>query len=74
MLPGLILYGPGLMYIAALQGVPEELYEAAELEGAELRDKDLRTVTLPRMRPVVAMMLIFSASSARCRSSSCRSS
>jgi len=58
-LPGLILYGPGLMYIAALQSVPEELYEAAELEGAGFFKK-IQTVTLPRLRPVIAMMLIFS--------------
>ncbi len=58
-LPGLILFGPGLIYIAALQNVPEELYEAAELEGAGFLRK-VRTVTLPRLRPVIAMMLIFS--------------
>jgi len=33
-LPGLIMYGPGLIYIATLQGIPDELYQAAELEGA----------------------------------------
>jgi multiple sugar transport system permease protein len=58
-LPGLILFGPGLMYIASLQGVPEELYEAAELEGAGFFTKIWR-ITLPRLRPVVAMMMIFS--------------
>lgn len=58
-LPGIILFGPGLMYIAALQTIPEELYEAAELEGAGFWRK-IRTVTLPRLRPVIAMMLIFS--------------
>jgi multiple sugar transport system permease protein len=58
-LPGLILFGPGLIYIAALQNIPEELYEAAELEGAGLLTK-VRCVTLPRLRPVVAMMLVFS--------------
>lgn len=58
-LPGLILFGPGLIYIAALQSVPEELYEAAELEGAGFFAK-MRLVTLPRLRPIVAMMLILS--------------
>lgn len=58
-LPGLILFGPGLIYIAALQSIPEELYEAAELEGAGFFKK-MRYVTLPRLRPIIAMMLIFS--------------
>jgi multiple sugar transport system permease protein len=58
-LPGIVMFGPGLIYIAALQNVPEELYEAAELEGAGFWRKVL-TVTLPRLRPVIAMMLIFS--------------
>jgi multiple sugar transport system permease protein len=58
-LPGLVLFGPGLVYIASLQGIPEELYEAAELEGAGFWRK-VRQITLPRLRPVIAMMLIFS--------------
>jgi multiple sugar transport system permease protein len=58
-LPGLILFGPGLIYIAVLQNIPDELYEAAELEGAGLFKK-IGFVTLPRLRPVIAMMLIFS--------------
>jgi len=56
-LPGLIMFGPGLIYIATLQGIPEELYEAAHLEGASFLQK-IWHVTLPRMRPVVAMMLL----------------
>jgi len=58
-LPGLILFGPGLIYIAALQSIPDELYEAAELEGAGFFAK-IRLVTLPRLRPIIAMMLLFS--------------
>src|SRR5579871_5191130 len=58
-LPGLILFGPGLIYIAALQNIPEELYEAAEVEGAGFFRK-IWFVTLPRLRPIIAMMLIFS--------------
>ncbi len=58
-LPGLLLFGPGLIYIAALQNIPDELYEAAELEGAGIAQK-MRLVTFPRLRPVIAMMLIFS--------------
>lgn len=58
-LPGLIMYGPGLVYIATLQSVPGELYEAADLEGAGLWRK-IWSITLPRLRPIIAMMLILS--------------
>jgi len=60
-LPGLLLYGPGLIYIAMLQGIPDELYEAAELEGAKFWTK-IWHITLPRLRPIIAMMLILSVS------------
>jgi len=56
-LPGLIMFGPGLIYIATLQGIPEELYEAAHLEGAGFWQK-IWHVTLPRIRPIIAMMLL----------------
>ena len=56
-LPGLIMYGPGLIYIATLQSIPEELYEAAELEGVSFWGK-IWYITLPRMRPIIAVMLI----------------
>lgn len=58
-LPGLIMYGPGLIYIASLQGIPEELYEAAHLEGASFWQK-IWHITLPRIRPIIAMMLLLS--------------
>jgi len=56
-LPGLIMYGPGLIYIATIQGIPDELYEAADLEGAGMRRK-IWSITLPRLRPIISMMLI----------------
>lgn len=58
-LPGLIMYGPGLIYIASIQGIPDELYESAELEGASFWQK-IWYITLPRLRPIISMMLILS--------------
>jgi len=58
-LPGLVMFGPGLIYIATIQGIPEELYEAAHLEGASFFQK-IWHVTLPRIRPIIAMMLLLS--------------
>jgi multiple sugar transport system permease protein len=57
-LPGVIMFGPGLVYIASLQSIPDELYEAADIEGAGVWQK-IRYITLPRIRPIIAMMLIF---------------
>jgi len=56
-LPGLIMFGPGLMYIASLQSVPNEFYEAAELEGARFGQK-IWHITLPRLRPIISMLLL----------------
>jgi len=56
-LPGLIMFAPGLVYIASLQSIPESFYEAAELEGASFFKK-IWHITLPRLRPIIAMMLI----------------
>ena len=53
------MFGPGLIYIATLQGIPGELYEAAHLEGASFGQK-IWHVTLPRIRPIIAMMLLLS--------------
>ncbi|MET9059310.1 sugar ABC transporter permease [Streptomyces antibioticus] len=49
--------GATLIYLAALQGVPGELYEAAELDGAGLLRK-VWHVTIPQTRLVLALMLL----------------
>jgi multiple sugar transport system permease protein len=46
-----------LIYLAALQGVPGELYEAAELDGASILRR-VRHVTLPQLRLIVSLMLM----------------
>jgi multiple sugar transport system permease protein len=56
--PGIVLFGPGLIYMAALQGIPSSYYEAAEVEGAGFWRK-VWTISLPRLRPVITMLLTF---------------
>ena len=56
--PGILLFGPGLIYMAALQSIPSSYYEAAEIEGASFWRK-IWTISLPRMRPIIVMMLTF---------------
>jgi multiple sugar transport system permease protein len=46
-----------LIYLAALQTIPGELYEAAELDGAGVWQR-LRHVTIPQTRFVLAMLLL----------------
>lgn len=58
-LPGLITYGPGLIYISTLQAVPRDLYEAAELDGASFLRK-VWAITLPTLRPIIAILLLLS--------------
>lgn len=41
-----------LLYLAALQGIPGELYEAARLDGASVWQR-FRYVTLPLLKPVM---------------------
>ncbi|MGW7642369.1 carbohydrate ABC transporter permease [Streptomyces bobili] len=49
--------GATLIYLAALQSVPGELYEAAELDGAGLLRK-VWHVTIPQTRLVLLLMLL----------------
>src|SRR5579859_352343 len=46
-----------IIYLAALQGVPAQLYEAAEIDGANLWRR-LWHITLPTIRPIMLLMLI----------------
>jgi ABC-type sugar transport system permease subunit len=50
------VFGQYMLYwMAALQNVPEELYEAADLDGANERQK-LLFITLPVIRPVAVII------------------
>ena len=48
-----------IMYLAALKSVPEQLYEAASIDGAGAAQK-LFFVTLPMMRNIIAITVLFS--------------
>ena len=49
--------GALIMYLAALQNIPGELYEAAEMEGASLWQR-IRHVTVPQMRFILLVLLL----------------
>ncbi|MFN3698651.1 MAG: carbohydrate ABC transporter permease [Dictyoglomus sp.] len=50
--------GPNmLLFIAGLQGIPEELYEAAEIDGAN-RWQQFFYITLPGLRPVLLFVSV----------------
>jgi multiple sugar transport system permease protein len=61
--PSFILLGlwglgqPMVIYLAALQGVPKEMYEVASLEGAGPLQR-LRYVTLPMISPVILFNVV----------------
>lgn len=47
--------GPGsLIYLAALKGIPEELYEASEIDGAGFRSK-LKSIVFPYLKPLLVI-------------------
>jgi multiple sugar transport system permease protein len=46
-----------LIYLAALQNIPGELYEAAELDGAGVFSR-IRHVTIPQTRLILLMLLL----------------
>ena len=48
-----------MMYLAALKSVPDELYEAASIDGATWWQRT-RYVTLPMTRNVIAVTMLFS--------------
>lgn len=65
--PALILMGLWMgvggyncvLYLAGLQGVPDELYEAADLDGAGWWDK-IRHITWPLLAPTTFFILVMS--------------
>jgi multiple sugar transport system permease protein len=48
-----------IMYLAALKSVPEQLYEAASIDGANAWQKFVH-ITLPMMRNIIAITVLFS--------------
>jgi multiple sugar transport system permease protein len=48
-----------LLYLASLQGVPKQLYEAAEIDGAGIFRR-FRTITLPMITPIIFFDLVTS--------------
>jgi multiple sugar transport system permease protein len=48
-----------IMYLAALKSVPEQLYEAAAIDGASAWQRFIH-VTLPMMRNIIAITVLFS--------------
>jgi raffinose/stachyose/melibiose transport system permease protein len=52
-----------VLYLAALQGIPHELYEAAAIDGAG-RWRSFVNVTLPMLRPVIAFSTLLALTGA----------
>lgn len=52
-----------IIYLAALMSVPNELYEACDIDGASFLTKHL-TVTIPHIMPTIALVTTISAISA----------
>lgn len=52
-----------MIYLSALIGVPRDLYEAADIDGASEIKKHL-TVTIPQIMPTIALVVIISSISA----------
>jgi cellobiose transport system permease protein len=48
-----------VIYLAGLQGIPRELYEAAEIDGASMTQIFFR-ITLPLLKPIILFSLILS--------------
>ncbi|RIK37855.1 MAG: hypothetical protein DCC55_22985 [Chloroflexi bacterium] len=49
--------GPVVLFLAALQGIHREIYEAAMVDGARRWDM-LRYITLPLLRPMVIFVMV----------------
>ena len=49
-----------VVFLAALQGIPRELYEAGEVDGAGPWVR-FRSITLPQLRPVILFCTVYSS-------------
>ncbi|RCW74754.1 carbohydrate ABC transporter permease [Saliterribacillus persicus] len=48
-----------IIYLAGLQGIPNELYEAAVIDGASVRQK-IQYITIPMLRPIIILTVFTS--------------
>src|SRR5262249_23062410 len=48
---------PTLIFLAGLQGIPDQLYEAARIDGANRRQAFLH-ITLPLLRPTILFVTV----------------
>jgi len=48
-----------LIYLAAMQAIPKDLYEAAALDGAS-RMRQFWSITIPQLRPTIIFTVIIS--------------
>ena len=48
-----------MIWLAALQGIPEDLYEAARIDGAN-KWQQFKNITVPLLSPTTFMLLILS--------------
>lgn len=53
----LSFFMPFLLYLAALQNIPEQLYEAASLDGAG-RWRQFVSITVPQLAPTTVLVLV----------------
>ncbi|MCL2060304.1 MAG: ABC transporter permease subunit [Oscillospiraceae bacterium] len=50
-----------ILYLAAIMGIDQEIYEAADIDGANIFTK-IRVITLPSLKPTVVTLLLLSVS------------
>jgi multiple sugar transport system permease protein len=50
-----------VMFLAGLKSIPQELYDAADIDGADRWSDRVRTVTLPLLGPVTMFVVIITA-------------
>ena len=64
MLPLILGGGLGIfIYLSALQGIPQEWYEAADIDGASILEK-IRYITLPAIGPIIGLQFILALTGA----------
>lgn len=51
-----------IIYLAAISGIDQELYEAARVDGAK-RLRQIWHITLPGMRPIIILMFVLNLAS-----------